>query len=196
MPLPNAIRVTSGRRRLPVVPEQVRERSRPARAARLTSRSTALCAGIRSASAPPSGPKIAIGTNAAAATARSTRPGPVSFVDVDAERDRLHPGADVRDERARPQARERVVAEGREGAESPPRYGSVSGSTTAGSVGGKEFVPVRKPNLPLGQRLRHWGARLSRNARMPSSASSACALSTITGHTTSYAAGSVSASCA
>ena len=42
----------------------------------------------------------------------------------------------------------------------------------------------------FGYRFRHCGARFSRNARMPSCASSACALSTITGTAMSYAAAS------
>ena len=90
---------------------------------------------------------------------------------VEPERDRLHPRADVRHERAGPHARVRRMTERRERAR----------------------LPARGCGLGFDYGLGHCGARFSRNARMPSCASSACALSIITGHATSYASASRSA---
>ena len=106
--------------------------------------------GYRSASAPPIGLKNAIGRNAAAATVPVHAAWLVCFGDVDAERDRLHPRADVRHERARPQPRVRGVAQRRERDE-PLR--AVARRRLAATASPVDYV------------VGHCGFRFSRNAR-------------------------------
>jgi len=110
--------------------------------------------GKRSASAPPMGPKKSDGHE----TRSGDRSGPRGLVgcfgDIDAERQRLHPRADVRHERAGPEARVGGMSE---------RSDRVEASRD------------RDLEYRVGYRFRHCGARFSRNARIPSNASSVCA---------------------
>ena len=72
--------------------------------------SSSVLRGTRSASAPPTGPRIAPGTNAGGGDQARPRRVPGRLGDVDADPDRLHPGADVGEERAGPERGEDAMA--------------------------------------------------------------------------------------
>ena len=137
MPLPKAMIVSTGADGWPITNNTVSSAASPV-CTNVVAMSRSL-RGSRSASAPPIGPKNAIGRNPAAAIVPVHAACPVCFGDVDAERDRLHPRADVGDERARPQARVGRMAERRDRVEARRTRG-------------------------FGYRFRHCGARFSKNA--------------------------------